>query len=171
MVKIRGITIEIGGDTTGLEKALKSVNSSIPHTQSALKDVNKQLKLDLSNTELLSQWLSIRTCGFWKRASGKGMGNIPTLIYFRWKCLRISLTLWQNMQTRPSRTMWRNGWTGSKRFPFTRCAGAYQTVGAERADGCLPECLKTESTQNINQRLCVWRECGDNRRTATPRRN
>lgn len=50
--RIKGITIEIGGDTTGLDKALKSVNSSITHTQSALKDVNKLLKLDPSNTEL-----------------------------------------------------------------------------------------------------------------------
>ncbi|WP_251389794.1 phage tail tape measure protein [Mediterraneibacter agrestimuris] len=53
--RIKGITIEIGGDTTGLDKALKSVNSSIAHTQSALKDVNKLLKLDPSNTELLTQ--------------------------------------------------------------------------------------------------------------------
>lgn len=53
--RIKGITIEIGGDTTGLDKALKSVNSSITHTHSALKDVNKLLKLDPSNTELLSQ--------------------------------------------------------------------------------------------------------------------
>lgn len=53
--RIKGITIEIGGDTTGLDKALKSVNSSITHTQSALKDVNKLLKLDPSNTELLTQ--------------------------------------------------------------------------------------------------------------------
>lgn len=53
--RIKGITIEIGGDTTGLDKALKSVNSSITHTQSALKDVNKLLKLDPANTELLTQ--------------------------------------------------------------------------------------------------------------------
>ena len=53
--RIKGITIEIGGDTTGLDKALKSVNSSITHTQSALKDVNKLLKLDPSNIELLTQ--------------------------------------------------------------------------------------------------------------------
>ena len=41
--RIKGITVEIGGDTTGLDKALKSVNSSIKHTQSALRDVNKLL--------------------------------------------------------------------------------------------------------------------------------
>lgn len=53
--RIKGITVEIGGDTTGLNKALKSVNTSIRSTQSALKDVNRLLKLDPSNTELLSQ--------------------------------------------------------------------------------------------------------------------
>ena len=53
--RIKGITVEIGGDTTGLNRALKSVNSSITHTQSALRDVNKLLKLDPSNTELLTQ--------------------------------------------------------------------------------------------------------------------
>ncbi|MBQ9248949.1 MAG: phage tail tape measure protein [Oscillospiraceae bacterium] len=52
--RIKGITVEIGGDTTGLEKALKTVNSTIKTTQSGLKDVNRLLKLDPSNTELLS---------------------------------------------------------------------------------------------------------------------
>ena len=53
--RIKGITVEIGGDTTGLDKALKSVNSSIRTTQSGLKDVSKLLKLDPTNTELLTQ--------------------------------------------------------------------------------------------------------------------
>ena len=53
--RIKGITVEIGGDTTGLEKALRSVNTTIRNTQSQLKDVNRLLKLDPSNTELLSQ--------------------------------------------------------------------------------------------------------------------
>lgn len=53
--KIRGITIEIGGDTSGLDKALKSTNSQIKSTQSQLKDVEKLLKLDPSSTELLAQ--------------------------------------------------------------------------------------------------------------------
>lgn len=47
--RIQGITVEIGGDTTKLSKALESVNKSIEGTQSGLKDVNKLLKLDLSN--------------------------------------------------------------------------------------------------------------------------
>ena len=51
--RIKGITVEIGGDTTGLDKALKNVNATIRTTQSSLKDVNKLLKLDPANTELL----------------------------------------------------------------------------------------------------------------------
>lgn len=53
--RIKGITVEIGGDTTGLDKALKDVNSTIKSTQSSLRDVNRLLKLDPSNSELLAQ--------------------------------------------------------------------------------------------------------------------
>ena len=53
--RIKGITVEIGGDTTKLQTALKGVNSEIKNTQSQLKDVEKLLKLDPGNTELLSQ--------------------------------------------------------------------------------------------------------------------
>lgn len=53
--RIQGITVEIGGDTTKLSKALESVNKLIKGTQSGLKDVNKLLKLDPSNTELVVQ--------------------------------------------------------------------------------------------------------------------
>ncbi len=53
--RIKGITVVIGGDTTGLEKSLKSVNDTICKTQSSLRDVNKLLKLDPTNTTLLTQ--------------------------------------------------------------------------------------------------------------------
>ena len=53
--RIKGITVEIGGDTTKLQTALKGVNSEIKNTQSQLKDVEKLLKLDPGNTELLAQ--------------------------------------------------------------------------------------------------------------------
>ena len=53
--RIKGITIEIDGDATGLDKALKDVNSSINTTQKALKDVNKLLQLDPGNVELIAQ--------------------------------------------------------------------------------------------------------------------
>lgn len=52
---IKGITIEINGDTKGLDKALSSVNSNANKTQSELRDVNKLLKLDPGNTELIAQ--------------------------------------------------------------------------------------------------------------------
>lgn len=53
--RIQGITVEIGGDTTKLSSALSSVNKEIKNTQSQLKDVEKLLKLDPTNTELLAQ--------------------------------------------------------------------------------------------------------------------
>ena len=53
--RIKGITVEINGDTTKLSKALESVNKNIRTTQTQLKDVEKLLKLDPTNTELLSQ--------------------------------------------------------------------------------------------------------------------
>lgn len=53
--RIKGITVEIGGDVTKLNDALRSVNTSINSTQSALKDVERLLKMDPSNTELLAQ--------------------------------------------------------------------------------------------------------------------
>lgn len=53
--RIKGITIEIGGDTTKLSSALKDVNKEIKNTQSDLRDVEKLLKLDPGNTELLTQ--------------------------------------------------------------------------------------------------------------------
>lgn len=53
--RIAGITVEINGDTTKLSKALEGVNKDIRSTQSQLKDVEKLLKLDPTNTELLTQ--------------------------------------------------------------------------------------------------------------------
>lgn len=53
--RIAGITVEIGGDTTKLSTALKSVNSEIKSTQSQLRDANRILNLGPENTELISQ--------------------------------------------------------------------------------------------------------------------
>jgi len=53
--RIKGITIEIGGDTTKLQTALKGVNTEVRNTQQQLKDVEKLLKLDPGNTELITQ--------------------------------------------------------------------------------------------------------------------
>ena len=53
--RIKGITIEIGGDTKGLQDSLKKVDKELKTTQSNLKDINKLLKMDPKNTELLTQ--------------------------------------------------------------------------------------------------------------------
>lgn len=53
--RIQGITVEIGGDTTKLSTALSKVNKEIRDTQSQLKDVNKLLKLDPGNADLMAQ--------------------------------------------------------------------------------------------------------------------
>lgn len=53
--KIRGLTIEIGGDVTLLNKALGEVNKHSRDLQSELRQVERLLKLDPKNTELLSQ--------------------------------------------------------------------------------------------------------------------
>jgi phage-related minor tail protein len=52
---IKGITVEIGGNTTGLQKALGEVNSRSKDLQTELKQVERLLKFDPKNTELLAQ--------------------------------------------------------------------------------------------------------------------
>jgi phage-related minor tail protein len=53
--RVRGITVEIGGDTVGLQKALEDVNSKGRDLQKELRDVDRLLKFDPTNTELLAQ--------------------------------------------------------------------------------------------------------------------
>lgn len=52
---IKGITVEFNGETQGLDKALQTVDANAKKTQAALRDVNKALKLDPTNTELLAE--------------------------------------------------------------------------------------------------------------------
>ena len=52
---IKGITIQIGGDTTGLDKALKETNKKSRDLQSELREVDKALKLDPGNLTLVKQ--------------------------------------------------------------------------------------------------------------------
>ena len=52
---IKGIIVEIGGDTSGLQKAISKVNSATSSLTKELRGVNSLLKLDPKNTELLSQ--------------------------------------------------------------------------------------------------------------------
>lgn len=53
--RIKGITVEIDGSTTGLDKALKGVDKTLSSTEASLKDIDRLLKLDPKNTELLQQ--------------------------------------------------------------------------------------------------------------------
>ncbi|MFS0591711.1 DUF2207 domain-containing protein [Cytobacillus horneckiae] len=53
--RIKGITVEIGGDTVGLQNALRDVNKRTKEVQSELKDVERLLKFDPNNVELLAQ--------------------------------------------------------------------------------------------------------------------
>lgn len=53
--RVKGILVEIGGDTSGLQKALSKVNGNISSLSKELKDVNSLLKLDPKNTELANQ--------------------------------------------------------------------------------------------------------------------
>ena len=53
--RVKGITVKIGGDVSGLDKALQGVNSKINDTQAQLRDVKRLLKFDPGNAELLKQ--------------------------------------------------------------------------------------------------------------------
>lgn len=53
--RIKGITIELNGDATPLQRELSKVDKSLKQTENNLKDVNRLLKLDPGNTELLTQ--------------------------------------------------------------------------------------------------------------------
>ena len=56
---IRGITVEIGGNTTKLQNALKDVNNQSRNLQSELRQVDRLLQLDPGNTELIAQRMRI----------------------------------------------------------------------------------------------------------------
>ena len=53
--KVKGITIELSADATGIEKALKDVNKELNATQKQLTSVDKALKLDPKNLDLIEQ--------------------------------------------------------------------------------------------------------------------
>lgn len=53
--RIKGITIELDGDTRGLDNALKDVNKQTRNTQNELREVERALKFEPGNTELIAQ--------------------------------------------------------------------------------------------------------------------
>lgn len=72
--KVRGITIQLDGDTSGLTKSLQGANKEIKNTQGQLKDVERLLKLDPKNTELLRQKQQLLG-----QAIGETKGKLDTL--------------------------------------------------------------------------------------------
>lgn len=58
---IKGLLLEIGGDTSGLQKALNKVNSTSSSLSKELKGINSLLKLDPKNTELVAQKQTVLT--------------------------------------------------------------------------------------------------------------
>ena len=90
--RIQGITVEIGGDTTKLSSALSGINKEIKGTQTQLKDVEKLLKLDPSNTELVAQKqkLLAQEIGATKE---KGYTLIPLNLYFKKGRVKVTVAL------------------------------------------------------------------------------
>lgn len=74
--RIKGITIEIDGDTSKLSKALKDVNSELKQSQNNLKDIDKLLKFDPGNTTLLQQ--KYKTLGTEIEATKKKLETLKT---------------------------------------------------------------------------------------------
>lgn len=72
--RIRGITIELGADASGLTKAIKDINKDLKDTQKELGDVQRLLKLDPKSTELLEQKQKLL-----KRAIGQTEEKLKTL--------------------------------------------------------------------------------------------
>ena len=58
---IKGLLLEIGGDTSGLQKDLNKVNSTSSSLSKELKGINSLLKLDPKNTELVAQKQTVLT--------------------------------------------------------------------------------------------------------------
>lgn len=81
--RIKGITVEIGGDTTKLSKALEGVNKTIKNTQTQLKDVEKLLKLDPRvhyYVDNVCAWQNLPlSLSGWHAADGSGNGNRRTI--------------------------------------------------------------------------------------------
>ena len=114
--RIKGITVEIGGDTTKLQTALKGVNGQIKNTQSALKDVERLLKLDPHNTELLAQKQKLLTqaIGETKPPQSKLMSNSKKVRLHRHSTMPFSVRLqkqkpnlrnWNHRHLRPIRLL------------------------------------------------------------------
>ena len=83
---IKGIIVEIGGDTTNLQRALKSVNSATASLSKELRGVNSLLKLDPSNTELLAQKQEILNENIQETSKKlKSLESVQDQVYGKWQ--------------------------------------------------------------------------------------
>ena len=142
--KIRGMTLKIDGDTSGVVKALSGMNSQISNTQSQLKDIERLLKLDPKNTELLRQKQELLT-----RAIGeteeklKKLENAEKLVQEQFKEGKISqdrgrllpdsgrkALLGADLPKITESLSFTRAWTGSFSLPY------YAAVFKERKERC-----------------------------------
>ena len=83
---IKGIILEIGGDTSGLQKALRSVNTATSSLTKELRGINSLLKLDPSNTELLSQKQEVLTENIEQTSKKlKTLESVQDQVYKKWQ--------------------------------------------------------------------------------------
>ena len=94
--RIQGITVEIGGDTTKLQTALKGVNTEIRNTQSQLRDVDKLLKLDPGNTELLAQ--KHRLLGDAVKETKEKLEALKAFFQAAWEAIKATATTVWNVE-------------------------------------------------------------------------
>lgn len=83
---IKGIIVEIGGDTSGLQKALRSVNTATSSLTKELRGINSLLKLDPSNAELLSQKQEVLTENIEQTSKKlKTLESVQDQVYKKWQ--------------------------------------------------------------------------------------
>ncbi len=135
--KIKGIIVEIGGDTVGLQKALKDVNDKAKNVSSEMREVEKALKLDPTNTELLAQK--------------------HTLLSKQVEIAKEKLSALKDVQKQVEQ-QFKNGDIGEEQYRAFQREVALAESNVKRLDGQLEEVEKTmnttsESTEELSKDL------------------
>ena len=135
--RIKGIIVEIGGDTVGLQKALKDVNDKAKNVSSEMREVEKALKLDPSNTELLAQK--------------------HTLLSKQVEIAKEKLSALKDVQKQVEQ-QFKNGDIGEEQYRAFQREVALAESNVKRLDGQLEEVEKTmnitsESTEELSKDL------------------
>ncbi len=135
--RIKGIIVEIGGDTVGLQKALKDVNDKAKNVSSEMREVEKALKLDPTNTELLAQK--------------------HTLLSKQVEIAKEKLSALKDVQKQVEQ-QFKNGDIGEEQYRAFQREVALAESNVKRLDGQLEEVEKTmnttsESTEELSKDL------------------